>query len=327
MSSAQSSGSTAVAPAEGEERELVSPLTALRRHWVVGTALVLVGTGVGAATGVLLPDSYTSESRIAVGSNDLAALSVPGYSFAAQELAASTARYVDNSQALGALEPVLGRDSEAVTDVAASPIPQSNIIRVEVTADNEAVATRGAAVITDYLLEQANRVNSSSDGDALLTEYADLSQQVAEVSAALDDAERASESAGGILPSTAPVRAQAVDLSAQLDVLERRQMAVGEQYEDAVTSDDLAYQLVTVLEAAPSFDNASSQVQRYGLLGLVVGVLAALLSAVLLERRARRTPRPSTATSGEDPFRGLGQADDTSDVDRLSTEPAPTGRP
>ncbi|WP_298992233.1 hypothetical protein [uncultured Pseudokineococcus sp.] len=302
VSQAQPNASAAP-PDEDElsaERQPVPPLVALRRHWALGTVLVLAGTAVGGAVGVLLPDSYTSESRIAVGSNDLAALSVPGYAYAAGQLAASTARYVDNSQALGALEPVLGEDAASVTDVSASPIPASNIIRVEVTAGEEGVATRGAATVTDYLLEQANRVNSSSDGEQLLQQYAELSRQVAEVTAARDAAVAAAETASAVVPPSAAVQAQAVDLTAQLDVLLRRQEALGAQYEDAVTADDLSYQLITVAEAAPSFHNAASQIQRYGLLGFVAGLLGALLAGVLLERRGRRRPSASGASEVEE---------------------------
>lgn len=295
MSSTEpSSGGGAVpaAPAaQVDGREPVTPLTALRRHWGVGLVLALGGTLVGAGVGAVLPASYTAESRIAVGSNDLVALSIPGYAYAAGELAASTARYVDNSQALGALEPVLGEDADEITDVTASPIPQSNIIRVEVTASSEDVATRGTAVLSDYLIEQSSRVNSASDVDELLAQYSELSQEVAEVSAARDRAVAAVEQTAPTVTPSAAQEAAVVDLEARLAVLEARQGALQAQYESAVTSDDLSYQLVTVAEAAPSFDNSTSQVQRYGLLGLVAGLLAGLLAAVLLERRRATAPQ------------------------------------
>lgn len=294
--------------------QLVSPLTALRRHWGVGLGLVVAGAVLGAGVGAVLPASFTAESRIAVGSNDLAALSVPGYAYAASQLATSTARYVDNSQALGALDPVLGADADTVSAVSASPIPESNIIRVEVTADEEDVAQRGAATLTDYLIEQANRVNSSSNADDLLTEYTELSQQVAEASIARDDAVQAIEATSAIVPPTAAARAQVVDLSAQLDVLQRRQEALGTAYENAVTSDDLSYQLVTVAEAAPSYDDATSQIQRYGLLGLVAGLLAALLASVLLERRARREPAVTDADDDASTTHDVAAPDQDADV-------------
>lgn len=267
------------------EPEPVSPLVALKRHWKIGVALTLAGAFAGAAVGLVLPASYTAESRIAVGSNDLTALAIPGYAFAAGELAASTARYVDNSQALGALEPVLGEDAGEVSVVTASPIPQSNIIRVEVTASSTPVAVRATEVLTDYLIEQASRVNSSSDADELLQQLTELSLEVAETSVALDRASTEAGSTTSVLPPSEAAVAQVVDLTAQLTVLQARQAALQAQYEDAVTADGLEYQLVTVAEAAPSMDSASSQVQRYGLLGLVAGLLAGGLASVLLERR------------------------------------------
>jgi len=318
----------AAAPAARvEDREPVTPLTALRRHWGIGLVLVIGGTLVGAGVGAALPASYTAESRIAVGSNDLVALSIPGYAYAAGELAASTARYVDNSQALGALAPVLGEDADQITDVTASPIPQSNIIRVEVTAGSEDVATRGTAALTDYLIEQSSRVNSASDVDQLLGQYAELSREVAEVSAARDRAVAAVEQRSAVVSPSAEQQAALVDLEARLSVLQARQGALQAQYENAVTSDDLSYQLVTVAEAAPSFDNSTSQVQRYGLLGLVAGLLAALLAAVLLERRRRTGPQ--AAVAGED-VRDADQQqhpDDwlTAAADR-GTEPSARGR-
>ncbi|MEJ5887584.1 hypothetical protein WDZ16_03835 [Pseudokineococcus marinus] len=280
------------------DREPVSPLTALRRHWVVGAVLTIAGALTGAALGAATPASFTSESRVAVGSNDLLALSVPGYAYAAGQLAASTARYVDNSQALGALEPVLGEDAAEVEDVSASPIPESNIIRVEVTAATSDVATRATAAVTDYLLEQSSRVNTSSDADELLGQYADLSREVAQTRAERDSLSASIQSAPATAPPSPDVQAQLVDLEAQLAVLSARQGALEARYQDAVTSDDLSYQLVTVAEAAPSFDTSTTQVQRYGLVGLVAGLLLGLLAAVLLDR-ARRRPRPAGVVTDE----------------------------
>ncbi|MEJ5866163.1 hypothetical protein WDV85_00245 [Pseudokineococcus sp. 5B2Z-1] len=302
MSSTEPSTGPSEVPVEvvPVDHEPVSPLTALRRHWVVGAVLTIAGALVGAAVGAATPATYTSESRVAVGSNDLLALSVPGYAYAASQLAESTARYVDNSQALGALEPVLGADADEVDEVSASPIPESNIIRVEVSAATQEVATRGTAAITDYLLEQSARVNTNSDADELLAQYADLSREVAQVTAERDRLSADIQSASAIAPPSAEVQAQLVDLEAQLSVLTARQNALEARYEDAVTTEDLSYQLVTVAAAEPSFDTATTQVQRYGLLGLVAGLLVGLLAAVLLERRrGRQAHAPSEGPDGD----------------------------
>lgn len=266
----------------------VTPMTSLRRHWVVGAVLVLAGTALGAGAGALLPPEYTAEARVAVGSNDLRAIAVPGYAYGAGELASSTARYVDNSQALGELEPVLGEDAALVETVAASPIPESSIIRLEVTATDEAVAVRAADALTDHLLEQAERVNSSSDADALLDRYAEVSTQVADASAAVSTATSAAGAVADDPEALAAATAEVARLTAALQVLQVQQSAVGGQYESAVDAQDVSYQLRQVAAAAPASDTASAQVQRYGVLGLAVGGLLALVVAVALDRRGGR---------------------------------------
>lgn len=266
----------------------VTPMTSLRRHWVVGTVLVVAGTALGAGAGALLPPEYTAEARVAVGSNDLTALAIPGYAYGAQELAASTSRYVGNAQVLGELDPVLGGDAASVTGVSASPLPDSSIIRVEVTAVDAETAVRGTDALTTYLLEQADRVNSSTDTDELLEEFSALSRQVAEAEAARTDAAAALAASPAGSPAREAAREALVEGEASVDVLTAQQSALGARYEQATTASGITYQLRVVAGAALSSDTRTAAVQRYGVLGAGVGGLAALIVAVLLDRRRRR---------------------------------------
>ncbi|MEJ5914116.1 hypothetical protein [Pseudokineococcus sp. 1T1Z-3] len=251
------------------------------------------GTAAGAVAGTVAPAAYTAESRVAVGSNDLGALSIPGYVFASQQMAASMARYVDNAAALDALGPALG-DAEG-SAVSASPIPDSNVIRLEVTTSDPDAAVRGASALTDYLVAEVAEVNSSSDADAFLAAYTALSQEVAAATSARDEAVRQVEAAEDAGAPAQEVRSQLVTLESELSVLQTRAAALQAQYEQAVTGQDLDYQLVVVADSAPSYDTETSSLQRYGLLGLVGGGLAALLAAVLLERRRTGTSSDAEA--------------------------------
>ncbi|WP_432504990.1 Wzz/FepE/Etk N-terminal domain-containing protein [Kineococcus arenarius] len=265
-----------------------TPLAALAERWWLGVLLAVAVGALGVAVAYARTPTYTGEARVTVGSESLDARVVAGYSRAASDLASDISRYVNDQEAVAGLDPVLGQDAAAISSVIASPIPESSVIRIEVFAEDPEVAARGAQAIAQQLTDQVNTVTGESP-QSLLQEYTDLSNQVAVAEQTATQTQATFESlvaSGAGEAVLAPARAAAEQAAAALDVLEVQQSALGERYRDVVSSTPSAAGLRVVQEGHLAGSNRTSRVQQYGLAGVALGVLLALLAAVVLDRRA-----------------------------------------
>lgn len=283
------------------DAELVSPLAALRRRWVVALVLTVAGAVAGAAVGAALPTSYTAEARVAVGSTDLSALSIPGYALGSQQLASNIARYVGQSGAKAAVQASLGGAADSVSALDASPVTSSNIIRVEATAGEAATARAAADAAAQYLVSQSSVVNGGGSTEELLAAYTDLSQKVAAQMAVRDAAKAALEALPAGSPTIPAATATYVSTSAAYDTLAVQQSAASSAYKNASSDAAETYKLVVVTPGADSYDTARSALERYALVGLAAGLLLALLVTTLLGRRAARGRHTPVARSEDEP--------------------------
>jgi hypothetical protein len=267
-----------------------TPLRALAARWWIAALLVVIGVGVGVVAAYLTPTQYTAEARVAVGSQSLDARIVAGYSEASQQLASDIARYVNDIQGQKTLSSVLGDDRAAgVSQVAASPIPSSSVVRVEVTADTESAATEGAQALAENLVATVNAATSNSGGDALLQQYTDLSNRVAASQQAVQQTQATVDSLTGAGAPQAEIdnaRAALLRATTDLDVLTVQQTTLAQQYRNAVTSSPAASGLRMVVDGQLEYTSRAGDVQRDGLAGGVLGLLIALFIAVRLDRRS-----------------------------------------
>ena len=109
----------------------------------------------------------------------MAAQAVPGFALASQQLAADFARYVGPEQDQMVLKQALGPRTAEVVCVAASPIPESNVIRVEVVAHNSQTAVDGARTVAQSLVTQVNAADGTTRSAAVLKAYKAMSDRVA----------------------------------------------------------------------------------------------------------------------------------------------------
>lgn len=296
--------------------ELAGPLSALRRHWIVALVLTLLGGGAGVAAGAAIAPTYTAEARVAVGSTDLSALSIPGYALGSQQLAANISRYIGQIGATAAVQAALGASAGSVTALSASPVPESNIVRVEATAGDKATARAAADATAQYLVDQSSAVNGGGSSTALLATYTDLSRQVAAQGQVRDAAQAALKALSAGSPATAAAMTSYVAATAQYDNLAAQREAAQAAYQTAAANTASTYKLVGVSPGADSSNTARSNVERYGLVGVAGGFLVALGLVTALSRRTatRRHVRRSQDSDVED-----GR---TADVDLLDRTPS-----
>ncbi len=270
-----------------------TPLRAMAARWPVTLVLVLACTGAGVALAQQLPTTYTAEARLAVGGSDLSAQAVPGFALASSEIAANYARFVSIAPVREGLSP---SEQSRLKTVTASPLPDSNVIRVEATATSSATAVRAASAASTRLREQVAQAAEGTTPEAALASYTDVSDQVA----AVQEQQKRLESQANVLeqvlaadnkttsPALERLLAQQAALNAKLYPLQAQQNALGVKYQNLVNEPASQSQLDIVQEAVPAFDDGTSRLERFGLAGIVLGLLLALGVATLLERRRVR---------------------------------------
>jgi hypothetical protein len=274
--------------------------TAVLRRWPLALVLVVLGAVAGAAASTLVHTTYTSEVRLAVGGSDLSAQAVPGFALASQELASNYARFVTAAPVRSALPP---EEAANVLTVSASPVPESNVIRVEVTARDEASSLAAAAEAGRQLVAQVGKIVSSTGAPKTLAQYRELSRQVAEAQQRQSDAQALVDqlrsrprSSGAGQPSLDQARQAAVDAAATLADLQVQQNALGALYQNQVGQGPSQNTLSVVSSAAVSGNDATSKAELYGLGGAALGAGLSAWAAATLERRRQRSRRRARYT-------------------------------
>lgn len=279
-------------------------LAALARIWPVAVVLVLAGLAAGTAWAWRTPNVHTAETRLSIGSQELSAQAVPGYAFALQTMAANYARYVRTTDSVrDELVTSLGPAASTVVEVTASPIPESNILRIEVAGTDPEVAVAAAdqlganlaaAVVQDSFGVDARREELTATSQALAA--AEQQEQAAQL--ALDQLLLEAEVEQGTVDAA---RQALVDASTAAAVLTVEQEALSNAYRSAVEDSGRATTLSVIRPAEVTMDDGAASLQRWGAVGTIAGASVAVLVAVLLDRaRGRRNRRPVALIEADD---------------------------
>jgi uncharacterized protein involved in exopolysaccharide biosynthesis len=265
-------------------RSATGPLTAWRRHWVLGVVAALLGAALGAAAAFVAPVTYTAEARVAVGSGDLTSGAIAGFPVAASQLASNYARYVNN-------RGVAGTDVPDNVTLSASQIPESNVIRVEAESADPAAAQAAANSAAQALVDAVN-----GSGKATTDEVYAASQT--ELAAAQHDLDNL---LGKDNPSKADVkdaRASVTEAATKAADTGARANAIKQRYTNLVAGTSTAANLLLIRTADALESNRTSMLARLGLAGLAVGAALGLVAAVVLERRRSRRSAPAGRARG-----------------------------
>ena len=277
------------------------PLAVMWSRWLLSLALAVVGAVAGVAASTQHETMTTAEARLAVGSNSLKAFQVAGFATASEALAANYARFVaGSSTTTSALSGALGSRVVDVARVNASPIPDSNVIRIEVEAASPTVAVTAADAVAQDLVSQVNETAVPSS-TVLLADYRGLAVKVAKANRELDSLTRRRgeiRNAGGDINT---IQSRINRAEGKLQTQRLKLTAAGVRYQQTLTQPDVENTLVEVQEAAVTGSDARRTRQLYGVAGLLAGLLLALVVANLLgpPRRERRRLRPGATVPEE----------------------------
>lgn len=281
-----------------------SPLTAALRYWYVVLPLTVLGLVVGLLLAASRPTLVTAEARLAVGSADLASYQVAGFGPAATQLASNYARYIGAQRSREQQRELVGDLVDQVDSVEASPIPESNIVRVEVVASSEDVALQAADRTAKRLVGLTTIEEPGRDPAQVLKQFTGLSGEVAQAQAAQDEATRQLDLVVADKASPAAIaaaRAVVASARAKTAVLQLRQDAVGGLFQELSSEPPSQSRLVPVNEAFISGTDASSKYLLFGAGGAVLGGLLGLLIAMTLGRRRRESGSERVEPELDDP--------------------------
>ncbi|MGV8909963.1 MAG: hypothetical protein ACOH1Y_13355 [Propionicimonas sp.] len=271
--------------AEPFTKAAVGPLTAWRHHWILGVIAALLGAALGVGAAFAIPVTYSAESRVAVGSGDLTSGAIAGFPVAASQLASNYARYVND-------RGVAATDLPEDVTLSASQIPESNVIRIEVTSADPEAARSAANKAADLLIEAVNGSGKTSAPE-VAADFAKAAEDDAaaqtQLAAAQHDLDKELVKDKPSKSKVKRLRSDVTDAAAKADNTSLTANALRQRYTNLVVSASTAANLQLIRTADGLDSNRTSLLARLGLAGLAAGAAVGLILAVVLERRRARS--------------------------------------
>ncbi len=276
----------------------ISPLQPVMRHLRLALGITLAGTALGLGVAAVTPETYTAETRLAVGTGELSNLNIPGYPTASAEMASDYARWVTDT----------GAGGEVVADdgvtLQASPIPDSNVIRVEAQSGDPDTALATADDAASALRDAVNEVREEDDPERIMAEIQEHAPDVVIAEnrqAMLGNTYRgilADYQAGAVSQEALETsRDQFTQAYTEYLTLNTEQTARIARYQRLVSQQTTEADLTVVQPAEVTGNDRTSNLQRFALVGTVLGAVAALAASHVIDRRAAGRRRAGEATA------------------------------
>jgi hypothetical protein len=277
--------------------QVVGPLISSLRHPVLALLpiVALLALGIGAALGT--PAVHTAQAQVLVGRVDVESTAVPGFVAANENLAGLYARIAETSVIAAPVGAALGLSSgQVLSQVAASPIPETSIVRVEASSDNSqdavVLAAEVAAKLITYVegnsVRPAGVETSLEDFETASAELLEAQDELAAARTALD---------GAATPSAAQTQT-VVRAQAAVDTRQLRVDALAAAFRDTERGSGFRNSLQLIGEPDYVGTDTRSQVMLAVAFGVLVGLLLGTALATARENwpvladvraRARRT--------------------------------------
>lgn len=269
------------------EADPPQPLWArVRRQWVLITTITLSCLLIALLVSAVRPAVHTAEARLAVGAGQMTALNIPGFPTASEQMASNYARWVNHQGVQDELVP------EGTLGVAASPIVESNVIRIEAFAHDPDTAVEAAETMATALKGAVNVVSDENDPEALMAEITRTTEPLLAARQAALRAQGTFEAAQeeGVPQVEADRRFAAyVEAESNLTEVQLEYDSMRDRYRNLSATRSTEAQLVDTLPATLVGDDRTSVLQRNALLGILAGLM---LSGGVVYFLERRPPRP-----------------------------------
>lgn len=277
---------------------------AVRGHWILTLAPVVILLAVGLAVGAAKAPTYTASATVNVGKSDIATQATPGYLVAAEALASSYSRLVNSSHISIPTGAKVGETpAEVATQLTAVPIPQEPTFTISATGSSAARATKLAnAAVTSlqaFVVQSASQGGGPSQLLAKLTaaqaRQIKLAQRVTDmtnrdVRAALRG-NPTGNPATVVLSPKKQAKINAAKVAAQMAQLQVQSLTG--QYVNLSTNGVAPVLDVLVPPSGVTTDNRTTNLEKYGVIGLVGGLIIGIALAGLIEATEIRRTYPA----------------------------------
>jgi capsular polysaccharide biosynthesis protein len=260
-------------------------LQAIRRHPILFVMPLVALTLLGAAVGYLRAPTYKATSQLVVGQLNVADPAAVGSVIQASQTTAAVYSRMINSAGVrkGIADKVHGKATG--TDISATPIPGSPLIRVTAAAGSEGTAVTVANAAADALKKYASQYGTtSSDPSAIYSDYKAAALKVS----------RSQAKVGAIAAAFARDRSAAnrrrLDVAqSNLQAAQLKRDTLKFDYSTSQQSVRFTPGIHTFTAAAAASSDRRSWMEILGLIGLVAGIaLGAALATAALKRRMAR---------------------------------------
>jgi capsular polysaccharide biosynthesis protein len=264
-------------------------LAALSRNKLIIFACAVVLAVAGVAYGRSRPSTYTASATLQVGQVNPNSPGFFGYVQSAASLASSFSRSIDAEPVLAAIQHKLKlAPSVAVARLSAEPLPVTPAFRVIATGPTAGAAVDLTNVASKAVIAYESESNNANpEASSLLREYRDASVHLRRAVVHLTHLSRDKHTSADALANAEAER--------NADLV--RIKAISDSYVGAVTSQAPRSGLVSLVAGATSASSDhSAKIQRYGFIGLLVGIVLGGVVAVVRERlrNRRRAAGPSS---------------------------------
>jgi hypothetical protein len=259
--------------------------------------VAIVGLALGVAFGLVRPPVYTADARLIVGQgvNITDPSAVAGLAPAEASLASDYSRLISTQSVIADAGAQLGHPDSLGGTLDASPIPESDIIRVDGSAGSAAAAqaltNAGAKALVDEVNDIINANNQALNTD--LAQYRSFESQISNDTAQeqADQNRLASPKA-----DTASLQDQITTLKSDIDALQLEATAVDDDYTAQYSPVQEEEEVLRVSSPAAPTGNDKSEFLEIGVMaGLLGGALVGVAVAAVMEMlpTLRRRIEPS----------------------------------
>lgn len=290
-----------------ERRRRPSVWQHYRRYWLVALVVTALMGGLGVVAALVRPPVYTAETRLAVGSAEMNAFNIPGFPSASEEMASNYSRWVTHQGVQGIGTP------PGTIELTASPIVESNVLRIEATSLDQATALRAVQESADGLVAAVNEVAAGNDPEPLLESALDLIGPLTEARQANEEAQYDYQNAiNNNLPTSVVERLLGEYVATQraLQALDLERDGLEDRYRRLVANSSTEAQLSEISPPAIVSNDRMAVLQRNGLLGAIFGFALAGLVVTVLGRRHQAEPRHGSVESADAEAESVESTDD-----------------
>jgi hypothetical protein len=264
-------------------------IRAISRHKLLIACLGVVVAVAGVGAGLVRQPTYTSSTTLQVGTVNLNSPSFYGFVQSASDIATVFSRSITAAPVLAEIKSKLGLGpSEATRRLSAAPIPISPGFRIIATGSSSGSAinlanTASNAVIT-YESHAAGTTTAAPE--PVLKEYVRAAESLQNAFAVVTQLTRARKAGSG--EDAAMIRARSA-----LDAARVHATAVGVVYQSALLgarANPPTGLVSLVAGASTASSDRSAKSELFGFIGLLAGLVAGTVLAILYEQRRARRP-------------------------------------